>query len=148
MGNTDKNLTRLLLIGCVLGSVFSLPAQAGGNGTIVLQRDVQPIPIGRKAAPDPYPTTVNANPSERIVQTTNHELSDGDFASISSGASINGAINPNTNGLPGLNVVTNPNGLPGMSSGHGGGSGGAISGTINRSLSSGLAPLGRLAGGQ
>jgi hypothetical protein len=50
--------------------------------------------------------------------------------------------------MQGLNVVTNPNGMPGMNAGHGGGSGGAISGTINRAMSSGLAPLGRLAGGQ
>jgi hypothetical protein len=47
-----------------------------------------------------------------------------------------------------MNVLTNPNGLPGMSAGHGGGGGGAISNTINRSLSTGLAPLTRMAGGQ
>ena len=47
-----------------------------------------------------------------------------------------------------MNAVTNPNGLPGMSAGHGGGSGGAISGTINRAMTSGLAPWTRMAGGQ
>ena len=56
-------------------------------------------------------------------------------------------ITPNSD-MPGMNVLTNPNGLPGMSAGHGGGGGGTISNTINRSLSTGLAPLTRMAGGQ
>jgi hypothetical protein len=149
VGTFNKGLTRLLLIGCAASSVLSLDVQADGNGVIVLQRDVQPIAIGRNGGKDPYPTTVNANPSARIVQTTNNtELSDGEFASIASGSSISNNINQPGTGVPGLNVVTNPNGLPGMSAGHGGGSGGAISGTINRSLSTGLAPLTRMAGGQ
>jgi hypothetical protein len=141
-------LTALLLIGCAAGATHSLPVQAEGNGVIVLNRDVQPVHIGRNGGKDPYPTTVNANPSDRINQAaTSTELSDGEFASVASGSSIRNTINTNT-GVQGLNVVTNPNGMPGMSAGHGGGSGGAISGTINRSLSTGLAPLGRLAGGQ
>lgn len=149
MGTFNQRLTRLLLIGCAASSVLSFNVQAEGNGVIVLQRDVQPIAIGRNGGKDPYPTTVNANPSARIVQTTNNtELSDGEFASIASGSSISNNINQPGSGVPGLNVVTNPNGLPGMSAGHGGGSGGAISGTINRSLSTGLAPLTRMAGGQ
>ncbi|MGN8275767.1 hypothetical protein [Pseudomonas sp. SMN5] len=150
MGSFNRGVTCLLLIGCAAGASFSLPVLAEGNGVIVLSRDVQPIAIGRNGGKDPYPTTVNANPSARINQAAaSTELSDGEFASIASGSSIRNAINTNTNtGVQGLNVVTNPNGMPGMGAGHGGGSGGAISGTINRSLSSGLAPLGRLAGGQ
>jgi hypothetical protein len=147
----SKGISYLLLIGCAAGSVLSLNAQADGNGVITLKRDVQPIPIGRNGGKDPYPTTVNANPSQRINTTmTNTELSDGEFASVASGSTISGNVNPNTNGgsMPGLNVVTNPNGMPGMSAGHGGGSGAAISGTINRAMSSGLAPLTRMAGGQ
>ncbi|SFX56953.1 MULTISPECIES: hypothetical protein [unclassified Pseudomonas] len=148
MGTFKRRLTCLLLIGCATSATLSLPVQAEENGVIVLDRDVQPIHIGRNGGKDPYPTTVNANPSDRIHQaTTSTELSDGDFASVASGSSIRNTVNTNT-GVQGLNVVTNPNGMPGMSAGHGGGSGGAISGTINRSLSSGLAPLGRLAGGQ
>ncbi|MDO7899726.1 hypothetical protein [Pseudomonas citrulli] len=148
MGTFERSLTCLLLIGCATSAAFSPPVQAEGNGVIVLSRDVQPIPIGRNGGKDPYPTTVNANPADRIHQaTTSTELSDGEFASVASGASIRGTVNPST-GMQGLNVVTNPNGMPGMSAGHGGGSGSAISGTINRSLSAGLAPLGRLAGGQ
>ncbi|UVL81649.1 hypothetical protein LOY35_15555 [Pseudomonas sp. B21-028] len=148
MGTFDKSLTVLLLIGCATGATLSLPVQAEGNGVIVLNRDVQPVHIGRNGGKDPYPTTVNANPSTRIGQaTTSTELSDGEFASVASGSSIRNTFNTST-GVQGLNVVTNPSGMPGMRAGHGGGSGGAISGTINRSLSSGLAPLGRLAGGQ
>ncbi|WP_420234432.1 hypothetical protein ACN079_09210 [Pseudomonas sp. ABY48] len=148
MGTFERSLTCLLLIGCAASTTLSLPVQAEGNGIIVLNRDVQPIAIGRNGGKDPYPTTVNANPSERINQATaSTELSDGEFAAVASGSSIRNTLNPNTS-VQGLNVVTNPNGMPGMSAGHGGGSGGAISGTINRSLSSGLAPLGRLAGGQ
>lgn len=149
MGTFNKNMTCLLLIGCAAGATLSLPVQAEGNGVIVLNRDVQPIHIGRNGGKDPYPTTVNANPSERINQATaSTELSDGEFASVASGSSIRNTVSPKNTGVQGLNVVTNPNGLPGMRAGHGGGSGGSISGTINRSLSSGLAPLGRLAGGK
>ncbi|WP_434610859.1 hypothetical protein [Pseudomonas sp. R1-7] len=148
MGTFHASVT-CLLIGCAASATLSLPAQAEGNGVIVLNRDVQPVHFGRNGGKDPYPTTVNANPSDRINQATaSTELSDGEFASVASGSTIRNTVTPNTTGMQGLNVVTNPNGMPGMRSGHSGGSGGAISGTINRSLSSGLAPLGRLAGGQ
>ena len=151
MGTFHKGLTRLLLLGCAAVSVLSFDVQAEGNGVIVLTRDVQPHTIGRPPfQKDPYPITVNANPSDRVNTTlSNTELSDGEFASVASGSSIRNNINQNGASVPGsLSVIPNPNGMPGMSAGHGGGSGGAISGTINRSMTSGLAPLGRLAGGQ
>ncbi|MGE7955335.1 hypothetical protein ACQKQA_01845 [Pseudomonas sp. NPDC089530] len=150
MGNLNSGLTRLLLIGCALGSMLSLPAHAAGDGKIVLTRDVQPHAVGRPPLhPDPYPTTVNANPSERVKQMTNNtELTDGDFAGVSSGSTISRNVLPSSLNLQGLNTVTNPNGMPGMANGHGGGSGGAISDTINRSMSTGMAPLGKLSGGQ
>jgi hypothetical protein len=149
VGNINKGLTCLLLIGSAASTFISFNAQAEGNGVIVLNRDVQPIAIGRSGGKDPYPTTVNANPSGRIDQAmTSTELNDGDFASVASGSSIrSNMITPNSD-IPGMNVLTNPNGLPGMSAGHGGGGGGTISNTINRSLSTGLAPLTRMAGGQ
>jgi len=148
MGMFNRRLIYLLWVGCAASNTLSLPLQAQGNGVIVLDRDVQPVHMGRNGGKDPYPTTVNANPSDRINQaTTSTELSDGEFASVASGSSIRNTLDTKP-GVQGLNVVTNPNGLPGMGASHGGGSGGAISGTINRSLSSGLAPLGRLAGGQ
>lgn len=150
MGNIQKGLTCLLLIGSAASTFISFNVQAEGNGVIVLNRDVQPIPIGRNGGKDPYPTTVNANPSARINASMNStELSDGDFAGVASGSSFRTVNNVQAgSNLPGLNTVTNPNGMPGMSAGHGGGSGGAISGTINRAMSSGLAPLTRMAGGQ
>lgn len=142
MGTFKKGF--LLLLGCAASSLLSLSAQAEGNGVIVLDRDVQPHHFGRDGGKDPYPTTVNANPSDRV----NNELSDGDFASVASGTAFRGNTSQVMGGMQGLNVVTNPNGMPGMTAGHQGGSGGAISGTINRAMSSGLAPLSRLAGGQ
>nr|WP_189663933.1 MULTISPECIES: hypothetical protein [unclassified Pseudomonas] len=142
-------MTCLLLIGSAASVVFSVSAQAEGNGVIVLNRDVQPIPIGRNGGKDPYPTTVNANPSARINQTlSNTELSDGDFASVASGSSIRGNMTTPSSNLPGMNTLTNQNGLPGMRVGTGGGAGGSISNTVNRAMSTGLAPLTRMAGGQ
>ncbi|AZD08386.1 Fap [Pseudomonas chlororaphis] len=153
MRNNNSGLIRLLLIVCVVSSMLGLPGQATGDGKdgrIVLTRDVQPRAVGRPPLhPDPNPTTANANPSAQVRQmTSNAELNDGDFAGVSSGSSISRHIMPNGVSPQGLSSVSNANGLTGMSAGHGGGSGGAISGTINRSLNSGLAPLGRLTGGQ
>ncbi|WP_339452635.1 hypothetical protein [Pseudomonas sp. EA_5y_Pfl2_R50] len=149
MGNLNKSMTCLLLIGSAASALISFNVQAEGNGVIVLNRDVQPIPIGRNGGKDPYPTTVNANPSARVNQTlSSTELNDGDFASVASGSSIRGNISTPNSNLPGMNTLTTPNGMPGMSAGHGGGSGGSISNTVNRAMSTGLAPLTRMAGGQ
>ncbi|MCX4217257.1 hypothetical protein MKZ87_06350 [Pseudomonas sp. MCal1] len=149
MGNIKKAFTCLLLIGSAASAFLSFNVQADGNGVIVLNRDVQPVPIGRSGGKDPYPTTVNANPSARISQAmTSTELNDGEFASVASGSSIRGNINTPNSNLPGMNTLTNPNGMPGMSAGHGGGSGSSISNTVNRAMSTGLAPLTRMAGGQ
>ena len=149
MGNIKKSMTCLLLIGSAASVLISTNVQAEGNGVIVLDRDVQPIPIGRNGGKDPYPTTVNANPSARINQTlSSTELSDGDFAEIASGSSIRGNMNTPTSNLPGENTLTNTNDLPGMRTGTGGGAGGSISNTVNRAMSTGLAPLTRMAGGQ
>jgi hypothetical protein len=149
VGNIKKAFTCLLLIGSAASPFLSFNVQAEGNGVIVLNRDVQPIPIGRSGGKDPYPTTVNANPSARINSTlSNTELSDGDFARVASGSSIRGNINTPSSNLPGMNNLTNQNGLPGMRGGHGGGAGSSISNTVNRAMSSGLAPLTRMAGGQ
>ncbi|THF29180.1 hypothetical protein E5170_18430 [Pseudomonas atacamensis] len=149
MGNFNKSLTCLLLIGSAASALISVSAQAEGNGVIVLNRDVQPIPIGRNGGKDPYPTTVNANPSARINQTlSSTELTDGDFASVASGSSTRGNMTTPSSNLPGMNTLTNQNGLPGMRTGSGGGSGASISNTVNRAMSTGLAPLTRMAGGQ
>lgn len=149
MGNFNKGLTCLLLIGSAASALISVSAQAEGNGVIVLNRDVQPVAIGRNGGKDPYPTTVNANPSARINQTlSSTELTDGDFASVASGSSIRGNMTTPSSNLPGMNTLTNQNGLPSMRTGSGGGSGASISNTVNRAMSTGLAPLTRMAGGQ
>jgi hypothetical protein len=150
VGIINTGFNRLLLIACAVSSILSFPIQAADNGVIGLKRDVQPGAVGRPALQkDPYPTTVNANPSARVIQMTNNtELSDGDFAGVSSGSTISRTIMQDGSGMTGLNVVTNPNGMPGMSAGHGGGSGNAISGTINRSISAGLSPLSNISTGK
>ncbi|MFJ4384841.1 hypothetical protein ACIP02_10875 [Pseudomonas sp. NPDC089408] len=144
MRKTDKRLYHVLLLGCVLGTL-SLTAQAD-NGIIIITRDVQvrnaTIPPLR---PDPNPTTVNANPSAQVLKQTS-ELSDGDFASISSGAGISNMITQQTNNLGG-NLV-NQNQLPNLSGGRGtGGAGNGISNMVNSSVQRGLAPLQILTGG-
>jgi len=140
----DKRLHHLLLVGCVLGAL-SLTAQAD-NGIIIIKRDVQvrnaTIP---PLIPDPSPTTVNANPSAYVLKQTN-ELSDGDFASISSGAGISNMITQQTNNLGGN--LGNQNQLPNLSGGRGtGGSGNGIANMVNSSVQRGLAPLQILTGG-
>ena len=144
MRKSDKHLYHLVLVGCVLGSL-SLTAQAD-NGIIIIKRDVQvrnaTIP---PLIPDPSPTTVNANPSAYVLKQTN-ELSDGDFASISSGAGISNMITQQTNNLGGN--LGNQNQLPNLSGGRGtGGAGNGISNMVNSSVQRGLAPLQILTGG-
>ena len=146
MGNIQKGLTCLLLIGSAASTLISFNVQAEGNGVIVLNRDVQPIPIGRNGGKDPYPTTVNANPSARINSTMNStELSDGDFAGISSGAGISNLVTQQTNNLGGN--LGNQNQLPNLAGGRGTGSGNGISNMVNSSVQRGLAPLQILTGG-
>ncbi|MEN5214577.1 hypothetical protein ABE484_01780 [Pseudomonas pudica] len=144
MRKTDKRLYYLLLMGSVLGSL-SLTTQAD-NGIIVITRDVQTrnavVPPLR---PDPNPTTVNANPSAHILKQTN-ELSDGDFANISSGAGISTLITQQTNNLGGN--LNNQSQLPNLAGGRGTGSGNGISNMVNSSVQRGLAPLQILTGGK
>ncbi|MBF8675322.1 hypothetical protein IRZ53_19460 [Pseudomonas fulva] len=144
MRNIDKRLGYLVLLGCVVSSL-SATAQAD-NGTIVITRDVQTrnavIPPLR---PDPTPTTVNANPVNHVLRQTN-ELSDGDFASISSGSGINAMITQQTDHLGGnLGHQTQ---LPNLAGGRGSGSGNGISNMVNSSVQKGLAPLQILTGGK
>ena len=144
MRKSDKRLYHLVLVGCVWGSL-SLTAQAD-NGIIIIKRDVQvrnaTIP---PLIPDPSPTTVNANPSAYVLKQTN-ELSDGDFASISSGAGISNMITQQTNNLGGN--LGNQNQLPNLAGGRGtGGSGNGIANMVNSSVQRGLAPLQILTGG-
>ncbi|WP_277963107.1 hypothetical protein [Pseudomonas sp. RIT-To-2] len=142
-GTTHTGIACLLLMGCC----YSLTAQAAGDGTIVLQRQVQPrVAYHPTMRPDPNPLTVNTNVSKVVTGAVNTELSDGDIASISSGNSITHLLMPDGN-LRGLNSTASAP-LPGMAAGHGGGSGNGISNTVNSALTQGLAPLRMLSGGQ
>jgi hypothetical protein len=146
MGHFEKGLFSLVAIGCVTTTLYSVPAQAAGDGTIVLERTVQPHVATRPVMrPDPNPTTVNTNVSSRVTGALdNGELNDGDFASVTSGATINHLIMPSGN-LRGLNQLDR--GLPGMDAGHAGSSTGGIAGTVTNAVSQGLAPLQMMSGG-
>ncbi|PVZ37327.1 hypothetical protein [Pseudomonas sp. CC120222-01a] len=143
MGKLDRGVFRLLLVGCALAS--ALPAYAD-NGIIVITRDVQPrMAIRAPLAPDPYPTTANANPSAQVLKQTN-ELSDGDFASITSGTGISSLITQQTDNLGGQ--IGNQTQLSNQAAGRGTGSGNGISNMVNSSVQRGLAPLQILTGGK
>ena len=136
-----------LLMACSLSALMGVcsAVQAAGSGEIVLVRTVQPQPVGTPAMhPDPDPITANASPLAQVMGGT-RELNDGDFAGVSTGTSIRHTMMPNGNSLPGLNTS---NGLPGMTNGHGGGSGGTISDTIGNSISQGMRPLSILSQGK
>lgn len=155
MGNHNNNLLRLVVIGCALSASFlaSLPAQAEGNGVVVLTRDVKPRDAFRRSAPDPNPLTVNTNESARITAQTNNELSDGDFATVASGATlVNRVLLPDASGGGGSRVVNSvPTSLPGLGNTTGGGGSGAtgsISNTVNSGIQRGMAPLQILTGGK
>ncbi|MFK0310619.1 hypothetical protein ACIQUF_05180 [Pseudomonas sp. NPDC090233] len=145
MRKTDKGITRLLLVSCALSTGLTLSAQAA-DGIIVITRDVQPrMAIRAPLAPDPNPTTANANPSAYVIKQTN-ELSDGDFANITSGTGISSLITQQTDNLGGN--ISNQNQLPNMAAGRGTGSGNGISNMVNSSVQRGLAPLQILTGGK
>ncbi|NMY54173.1 hypothetical protein [Pseudomonas sp. WS 5051] len=136
-----------LLMACSLSALLGWCAVVHGasNGEIVLTRTVQPHAVGNPPMhPDPDPLTVNASPLAQVMGAT-RELSDGDFASVSSGTAITRSILPSGNTLPGL---TTSNGLPGISNGHAGGSANSISGTIGNSISQGMRPLSALGQGK
>jgi len=143
MGKLDRGIVSLLLVGCALGA--ALPVQAD-NGIIIITRDVQPrMAIRAPLAPDPNPTTANANPSAYVIKQTN-ELSDGDFASITSGTGISSLITQQTDNLGG--AIGNQTQLANQPAGRGTGSGSGIANMVNSSVQRGLAPLQILTGGK
>ncbi|MGH8439823.1 MAG: hypothetical protein ACRERW_12310 [Pseudomonas sp.] len=145
MEKFDKGIYRILLVGCALGSSFILPVQAE-NGIVVITRDVQiRNAVRAPLVPDPSPVTVNTNPSAQIIKQTN-ELSDGDFAGISSGAGISALVTQQTNNLGGN--ISNQTQLPNLAAGRATGSGNGISNMVNSSVQKGLAPLQILTGGK
>jgi hypothetical protein len=138
VGKFDRSIYSLLLIGCALGSSVCLPVQAD-NGLIIIKRDVQPRMATRAPVmPDPSPTTANANPSKQVLRQTN-ELSDGDFASVASGAGISRLVTQNTNNLGGN--LTNQTQLSNLPAGRSGNSGNGIANMVNSNIQQGLGAL-------
>jgi hypothetical protein len=138
VGKFDRSIYSLLLIGCALGSSVCLPVQAD-NGLIIIKRDVQPRMATRAPVmPDPGPTTANANPSKQVLRQTN-ELSDGDFASVASGAGISRLVTQNTNNLGGN--LTNQTQLSNLPAGRSGNSGNGIANMVNSNIQQGLGAL-------
>jgi len=128
VGKFDKGIYTLLLFGS-LGSTVCLPVQADplpGNAMI------PPM------VPDPDPTTANANPSQQILRQTN-ELSNDDFANVSSGAGINRLVVQGTNNLGG-NITTQTQ-LSNLPAGRSGNSGNGIANMVNSNIAQGLGAL-------
>ncbi len=132
-----------------MGAVLiAVEACAAGDGSIVIQREVQPrVAFRQTLVPDPNPIAVNPNVSSQVRhQLRGLELSDGDFAHVISGQRLGNSI-PLDGGLPGIPASEGPR-LPGVAAGRAGASGGGISGQVNRSVQRGLAPLQNLTGGR
>ncbi|SEJ45670.1 hypothetical protein SAMN05216201_10939 [Pseudomonas linyingensis] len=143
---TSASPMSTLLLTAVMG--LAMPAHAA-DGVIVISRDVHPRLVNTPVlVPDPNPRTVNTNPSETVIRaTSSYELTDADFARVTSGSSLQQQILPGGQ-LPGLgNPAQGASpGLPTLRAGSGGGSGSNVSNQINRSLQQGLAPLKILTG--
>jgi hypothetical protein len=148
MGNIDSRIVGILVtLACGAASVPLCPAALAGDGTIVLQRQVQPRVATRPTdIPDPNPITVNPNISEQVVrQTGNAELSDSDFAGVTSGSSLQRQIMPGGQlvGMDnGANQTLNGSGMGASAAGGGAG----ISNSVNRTVQQGLSPLRMLTG--
>lgn len=144
MGRFKKGLFSLLTFSCAGSMFIHLPAFAG-DGVIVLERTVQPhVATSPLMRPDPHPTTVNSNPSGQILGAVrSSELSDGDFASVSSGATISHVLMQGGS-LRGINAIDR--GLPGLSSGHSGASTNGVAGQVTSAVQQGLAPLRMMTG--
>ncbi|MOA37725.1 hypothetical protein D3C78_1593460 [compost metagenome] len=97
--------------------------------------------------PDPNPVTVNANRSDDVTRLTG-ELSDTDYANVTSGSSLQRQIMPGGHLLGMDNSATQGlSGNNGLGAQGGSTSGSGISNTVNRGLQQGLAPLRILTGG-
>ncbi len=130
--------------------VHDTQAHAAGDGTIVIQREVQPrVAFRPTMVPDPNPVTVNPNISPQVKSMLDStELSDGDFARITTGNRMTRMPVPDgtLHGLNNAGSNSSAQGVPGLAAGHSGGGGNSIANQVNRSLQQGLAPLRVLTG--
>ena len=155
-----RRTSLLGLISVAAAICIATPAIAA-DGIIVLYREVQPrVATHPTDMPDPNPTVVNTNISRDVNNLLNGsasgnrvsaELSDSDFAGVTSGSSIKSTIMPGGN-LTGLSTFgttpTSTQNTGGNDVGHAGGAGAGLSNTINGTIQRGLAPLNMLGGGQ
>ena len=143
----------ICLAGLALCVATQLPAH-GADGDIIISRQVQPRAAARQElVPDPNPLVVNPRRDVLFEQALDAglaptEISDGDFAGITSGSRFNSVL-----GVLPLGATTNPaptgGGAAGLNpAGHGGGAAGRAAGQVNRSIQQGLRPLQTLGGGK
>lgn len=132
----------------IIGALIIVNDAWAGDGTIVIQREVQPrVAFRPTMVPDPHPVSVNPNVSSQVNhQMRGLELNDSDFAHVTSGQRLNGT-NLAEGHLPGLESPAGAR-LPGLSAGRASSGGNSISSQVNRSVQKGLAPLQNLTGGR
>lgn len=138
------NLLHCLAQGLVLCLASQAIPSVADDGDVVLTRTVQPRVATRSPlAPDPNPIKVNVSPAQQVERQTG-ELSDAEFANVSSNLRAQGPM-LNLDNSPALQN-TQPR-LTNTTAGHGAGAVTSGLGTqINRTVQQGLSPLQRLGG--
>lgn len=154
MGAYISSLIPQLLV-CLSGGILCVLTQFqahAAGGDIIISREVQPRSAMRQEpVPDPNPLVVNPNHAERINNTLKSgqaplEMSDKDFASVTSGTSLGNGLqiftpSPDQAGthMPGrAGLGVSGTTAAGRSVG---GATGRIGGDVNRSVQQGLRPL-------
>ncbi|MDP2245442.1 hypothetical protein [Pseudomonas sp.] len=126
----------------ILIVVAPLTVSAAERGDIIISRDVQPRSATRQPMmPDPNPRV--SNPGAVVKYSTTNELSDADFASMSTGMALPERIVHNhLNGNSSLMGAPTHQSVPGINASHGGGgAAGGVAGQVNRGIQQGLRPL-------
>ncbi|WP_226944855.1 hypothetical protein [Pseudomonas sp. FME51] len=142
----------LCLAGLALCIATQLPVY-GADGDIIISRQVQPRAAARQElVPDPNPLVVNPRRDAMLNQALDAglaptEMSDRDFAGISSGSRFSNAFSNLPFGAGPANPVPTGGGAAGLNpAGHGGGVAGNAGGQVSRSIQQGLRPLQMLGG--
>lgn len=139
----------------LLVAFLSLPAgmPQAADGEIVISRPVQPrVATRAPLATDANPRSVYASPTHytdlsQLGNSSQGELSDHDFAGVSSGRSLATQLPGVQAAAFGNNNAANLVGRAGGTASHRGGGNSSLGGQINRSLQQGLQPL-KMLGGQ
>lgn len=157
MSPTLSSLMFQILI-CLAGLALCVATQLpvhGADGDIIISRQVQPRAAARQElVPDPNPLVVNPRRDAMLNQALDAglaptEMSDRDFAGISSGSRFTNAFGVLPLGTSTANPAPTGGGAAGLNpAGHGGGAAGRAGGQVNRSIQQGLRPLQTLGGGK